>query len=88
MQSAPAYAANTLNSLAENNCLSAQTYNKLRFQGGDCGEHRCATTYSSAARQTMVRGYVAQSLTSTHTLSVTVLLQEILKGEYVWQPMA
>lgn len=69
MQSASARTANTLYSLAENNCLSAQTYNKLCFQAGNYRDHSWATTYSCAAGQTMVREYAAQSLTS-YTLSL------------------
>lgn len=79
MQSAPAYTANTLYSLAENNYLNAQMYNKLCFPPGDSGDHMWATTYSCATRQIMVRRYAAQSLTPIHTLTVIVLLQEILK---------
>lgn len=80
MQSYPAYAANTKQySLAGNNCLWAQMYNKLCLQVVDFGDHRWVTTYSCTAWQTTVRGYVEQSLTFIHTFTATVLLQEILK---------
>lgn len=36
----------------------------------------------------MVTGNVAQSLTSIHTLTKTVLLQEVLKRKRMWQPIA
>lgn len=56
---------------AENNCLSAGTYINLCLQAGD---HRWITADRCAARHTMVKWYVAQSLT------LTVLY---LKGEYM-----
>lgn len=54
----------------------------------DYWERRWATTYSCAGRQKSVRGNAAQSLTSIHTLTETVLLQEVLKRKCTWQPIA